>query len=53
MEKFSTDLMQFMADNQKVKECVRQFDESMTTKANKGELITMERRLENAFITMK
>ena len=41
IERFSSLIDNFMADNETMRECVRRFDEDLSMKANKGELLTM------------
>lgn len=38
VEKFSLMIDQFMKDNQMMRECVAKFDQTISLKANKGEL---------------
>ena len=41
ISRFSNLMDEFIKDNEMMRECVRKFDEDMTLKANKGELVTM------------
>ena len=41
IERFSGLIDNFLSDNKTMRECIRRFDEDMSMKANKGELITM------------
>ena len=51
MDKFVKNIDNFEADNEAVKLCVRRFDETLSLKANKGELATILSKLENNFIS--
>lgn len=51
VDRFISEIDVFQADNEAVKLCVRKFDETLSLKANKGELTTLISRLENNFIS--
>jgi hypothetical protein len=53
LESFSNQIDEFMKDNQLMRECIRRFDEDLSMKANKGELITIRTSLEKTFISME
>ena len=46
IQHFSTLIDDFMKDNETMRECIRRFDEDLTLKANKGEILTMQTFLE-------
>ena len=50
LEKFSGDIDGLMADNTDVKECVRNFDDSICTKANKVDIKIMVEEFDRKFV---
>lgn len=52
IENFSEMIDKFLQDNEIMRECIRKFDEDISIKANKGELITMRTHLETKFISL-
>jgi len=50
LESFSEEIDQLLDDNENVKECIRDFDKSISIKANKSQLKIMRGEFEERFI---